>query len=77
MTLDRNGPRSTVGLGAIHAFGEHKGSGFALTCEFVGGWLTSLGRRRASADYGVCVSVGIGGRIDNRSYATSEKLKSA
>ena len=77
MALDRNGPRSTVGPDAVRAFGERKGSGFALICEFVGGSLTSLCRRRASADYGVCVSVGTGGRTDNRSYATFEKSKSA
>jgi len=56
MALDRNGPRSTVGPDAIRAFGDHKGLGLALICEFVSGSLTSLGRRRASADYVVCPS---------------------
>lgn len=30
----------TAGLGAIRAFGEHKGSGLALLCELLGGSLT-------------------------------------
>jgi len=41
--LDRDGPRSVVGLGAIRAFGEHKGSGLALICELLGGSLTANG----------------------------------
>jgi hydroxycarboxylate dehydrogenase B len=39
--LDRDGPRSFVGPGAIRAFGEHKGSGLALICELLGGSLTA------------------------------------
>lgn len=31
------------GLGAIRAFGEHKGSGLALMCELLGGSLTGTG----------------------------------
>lgn len=35
------GPRDySQGLGAIRAFGEHKGSGLALMCELLGGSLT-------------------------------------
>jgi len=41
--LDREGPRSAVGPGAIRAFGEHKGSGLALLCELLGGSLTGNG----------------------------------
>ena len=38
------GPRdSTLGQGAIRAFGEHKGSGLALMCELLGGSLTGTG----------------------------------
>ena len=32
-----------LGLGAIRAFGEHKGSGLALICELLGGSLTGNG----------------------------------
>jgi hydroxycarboxylate dehydrogenase B len=39
--LVEGGPRdSTKGLGAIRAFGEHKGSGLAFMCEILGGSLT-------------------------------------
>jgi hydroxycarboxylate dehydrogenase B len=31
------------GLGALRAFGEHKGSGLALICELIGGSLTGTG----------------------------------
>jgi uncharacterized oxidoreductase len=38
------GPRSpTNGLGAIRAFGEHKGSGLAFMCELLGGAFTGGG----------------------------------
>jgi uncharacterized oxidoreductase len=38
------GPRSpSNGLGAIRAFGEHKGSGLAFMCELLGGALTGGG----------------------------------
>ncbi|MBL8698682.1 MAG: malate/lactate/ureidoglycolate dehydrogenase [Alphaproteobacteria bacterium] len=37
----RRDPR--FGLGAIRAFGEHKGSGLALMCELLGGALTGNG----------------------------------
>jgi uncharacterized oxidoreductase len=41
---DRVGPRSTEkGLGAIRAFGEHKGSGLALMCELLAGAFTGGG----------------------------------
>jgi uncharacterized oxidoreductase len=42
--LTPEGPRdSTLGQGAIRAFGEHKGSGLALMCELLGGSLTGTG----------------------------------
>jgi hydroxycarboxylate dehydrogenase B len=42
LTLD--GPRDqSQGLGAMRAFGEHKGSGLALICELLGGSLTGNG----------------------------------
>ena len=42
-----DGPRdSTLGKGAIRAFGEHKGSGLALMCELLGGSLTGTGATR-------------------------------
>ena len=42
--LTPDGPRdSTLGEGAIRAFGEHKGSGLALMCELLGGSLTGTG----------------------------------
>jgi hydroxycarboxylate dehydrogenase B len=42
--LTADGPRDPrVGLGAIRAFGEHKGSGLALICELIGGSLTGNG----------------------------------
>lgn len=34
---------NTKGVGAIRAFGEHKGSGLALMCELLGGALTGNG----------------------------------
>ncbi|WP_431281769.1 malate/lactate/ureidoglycolate dehydrogenase [Humitalea sp. 24SJ18S-53] len=38
------GPRDAAGgLGAIRAFGEHKGSGLAMICELLGGVLTGGG----------------------------------
>jgi uncharacterized oxidoreductase len=41
---DRTGPRSPAnGLGAIRAFGEHKGSGLAFICELLAGALTGGG----------------------------------
>lgn len=41
------GPRGYhKGEGAIRAFGEHKGSGLALTCELLGGSLTGSGAAR-------------------------------
>ena len=37
------GPRQAgKGMGAIRAFGEHKGSGLALICELLGGSLTGM-----------------------------------
>ena len=50
--LVEGGPRdSTKGLGAIRAFGEHKGSGLAFMCEILGGSLTGtkathIGRKK-------------------------------
>jgi hydroxycarboxylate dehydrogenase B len=42
--LDGEGHRNhALGLGAIRAFGEHKGSGLALICELLGGSLTGNG----------------------------------
>jgi hydroxycarboxylate dehydrogenase B len=42
--LDGEGHRNhAVGVGAIRAFGEHKGSGLALICELLGGSLTGNG----------------------------------
>ncbi len=55
------GPRdSTLGQGAIRAFGEHKGSGLALMCELLGGSLTGTGatkpgRRFANGMFSVYV----------------------
>jgi uncharacterized oxidoreductase len=41
---DKIGPRSpSNGLGAIRAFGEHKGSGLAFMCELLAGALTGGG----------------------------------
>ncbi len=41
---DKVGPRSpSNGLGAIRAFGEHKGSGLAFVCELLAGALTGGG----------------------------------
>ena len=41
---ERTGPRSAAGgLGAIRAFGEHKGSGLAFACELLAGALTGNG----------------------------------
>lgn len=41
---DATGPRTPGnGLGAIRAFGEHKGSGLAFMCEMLGGALTAGG----------------------------------
>src|ERR1700745_3049507 len=41
---EADGPRDhSKGKGAIRAFGEHKGSGLALICEFLGGALTGNG----------------------------------
>jgi hydroxycarboxylate dehydrogenase B len=43
-SLTSEGTRDhTRGLGAIRAFGEHKGSGLALLCELLGGSLTGNG----------------------------------
>jgi uncharacterized oxidoreductase len=42
LTPDNPGDHS-LGLGAIRAFGEHKGSGLALMCELLGGSLTGNG----------------------------------
>lgn len=40
----QDGPRDhTKGIGAIRAFGEHKGSGLAFMCELLGGALTGTG----------------------------------
>src|SRR6476469_3873307 len=40
----KDGPRDhTKGSGAIRAFGEHKGSGLAFSCELLGGALTGTG----------------------------------
>ena len=56
-----DGPRDhTKGLGAIRAFGEHKGSGLALICELLGGALTGTGatapnRRFANGMFAVYV----------------------
>jgi uncharacterized oxidoreductase len=42
--IDPEGQRNhALGLGAIRAFGEHKGSGLALICELLGGSLTGNG----------------------------------
>jgi hydroxycarboxylate dehydrogenase B len=42
--LTSDGPRDyRGGVGAIRAFGEHKGSGLALICELIGGSLTGNG----------------------------------
>ncbi|WP_044552135.1 malate/lactate/ureidoglycolate dehydrogenase [Mesorhizobium japonicum] len=38
----------TQGIGAIRAFGEHKGSGLALICELMGGALTGTGATAAN-----------------------------
>jgi len=41
------GPRNaSLGVGAIRAFGGHKGSGLALMCELLGGSLTGNGATR-------------------------------
>ena len=40
--------QASLGLGAIRAFGEHKGSGLALMCELLGGALTGTGTTTAS-----------------------------
>jgi hydroxycarboxylate dehydrogenase B len=45
--LSATGPRNaSLGLGAMRAFGEHKGSGLALICELLGGSLTGNGATR-------------------------------
>lgn len=45
---EAQGPRDhSKGLGAIRAFGEHKGSGLALICELLGGALTGNGATSA------------------------------
>jgi hydroxycarboxylate dehydrogenase B len=42
--LTHDDPRDYArGLGAMRAFGEHKGSGLALVCELIGGSLTGNG----------------------------------
>ena len=59
--MTAEGPRdSTLGQGAIRAFGEHKGSGLALMCELLGGSLTGTGatkpgRRFANGMFSVYV----------------------
>ena len=40
---DSRVPDASAGLGAIRAFGEHKGSGLALMCELLAGALTGSG----------------------------------